>query len=297
MKINNNDFDIYYNYNNSYIRTNKQNNNTSNEMIDNVTLLISKQGKSLLKEAREKNIYANQLYESTNINNTNVKLLSEEYRTENYFKRPLSAKAINGSKSKFENNSEDQWNIFNNYLKENGVKAEKVEKIEKCLKKITNALDQLNSMDGYRGYSIESVAYTQASEVALKRLNDTLVPDDLKEGFSNLISEYSHFNTESRRLIMEEMTLDYKVKSFGTDKQYEYKDEMINNKQNFHDNEQAYFFTQFSNYYNDDISESEVRENIEKHLNAYYATKYQSENIKTVNVVGNIMSTLNYSKK
>lgn len=289
-----------YTYKNNDTKANKDSKNLSSNKDNSIIVSISNKGKNILREAKEvvnelknKNVFVN-------ISNDEIRELPEEYRIRDYSKLPFCAKAIDGGRSPFEDNTENQWEVFSTYLKKNGINEEKVNIIQKKLKNITSPLDQLNSLDGYRGYSVESFSYIQASEVALRHLNNTLVTDELKEGFNNLISEYKHFNTESRRLIMEEMTPDYMVIGLGKETKYRYKDEIIARKRSFYANEQSYFSAKFSNYYKDDINKNKIIEDLTKHLGNYYGSRYQYEKDnngmnQTIHTIENIMSILNYS--
>ena len=194
------------------------------------------------------------------------------YRVDDPFKMELRASSCFGDKNLFQDNSECQYKVFDEWLKENAseLTEETCAKIQEAVKNATTVMDQFNAMSGYRGTSFESVALLEASRFALENVKNTIVPQSLRSDFGQLINEYVRFNEESRNNIMERMTPNYMYEDIGKSTQIRNKDELISSQQRFYNREKEDIRDLLREYYSESANKGRAKTKLQQYTERYH---------------------------
>lgn len=253
--------------------------NTHNIVLeDDVT--ISDSAKNLVKTARDKVADFQAMHFSAI--NGDIKEIPAKYKCENLFKLELKASSISGDRSVFEGHSENQAAVFGRWLDENAseyLTEDEMKDLKDKINTMTAEVDSLNAKEGYRGTSYESVFLLSASEVGLKKVNEMYVPEQLQNGFSEMIDEYVHFNESARNSIMERMTPDYMVVGIGSKTEsYKYKSEIISAEKDFYKNEKTEITGLCDNFLKDEIDKDSFYNELKGCLKNYYENRYELRN-------------------
>lgn len=245
---------------------------------DDVT--ISESAKKLVKAARDK-ISDFQAMHFSSING-DIKEIPAEYKCENLFKLELKASSISGDRSVFEGHSENQAEVFEEWIDENAAEylsEDERNTLKEQIGTMVSEVDDMNSKEGYRGTSFESVFLLSASEAGLNKINKMYVPEQLQAGFSDMIDEYVHFNESARNSIMERMTPDYMVVGIGSKTEsYKYKSEIISDEKSFYKNEKTEITGLCGKFLNDEIDKNSFYDQLKGCLNNYYENRYELRN-------------------
>lgn len=211
---------------------------------------ISKEGKNLLTAGKEKAERFRQQIRFCTFGD--IQEIPAEYKMENLFKMDLKADSIFGGENLFQRNSTDQYKVFNEWLDDHAssISEDQLQAIKEEVKKATDRIDALNDQDGYRGTSFESVALLQASRSFLENMKDTMLPEEMRDGFQGMINEYTHFNETARDSLMQRMTPDYMVVGIGNETvSYKYKNEIVQSERKFYSKESEEISSKLSDYY------------------------------------------------
>ena len=194
------------------------------------------------------------------------------YRVDDPFKMELRASSCFGDKNLFQDNSECQYKVFDEWLKENAseLTEETCAKIQEAVKNATMAMDKFNAMSGYRGTSFESVALLEASRFALENVKNTIVPESQRSDFGKLIDEYVRFNEESRNNIMERMTPNYMYEDIGKSTQIRNKDELISSQQRFYNREKEDIRDLLREYYSESANKGRAKTKLQQYTERYH---------------------------
>ncbi len=197
----------------------------------------------------------------------------ERYRVDDPFKMELRASSVFGEKNLFQDCSECQYKVFDQWMRENAdtLSEEARAKIQEGVKNAVMAMDQLNAQSGYRGTSFASVALLESSRFALENVKNTLVPENLRPAFGQLIEEYVRFNEESRNNIMENMTPAYIVEDIGKSTQHlTHKEELLASQQTFYEREKEEVRELLRAYYSDTSDKAKVTAKLQQYTERYY---------------------------
>ena len=197
----------------------------------------------------------------------------ERYRVDDPFKMELRASSVFGEKNLFQDCSECQYKVFDQWMRENAdtLSEEARAKIQEGVKNAVMAMDQLNVQSGYRGTSFASVALLESSRFALENVKNTLVPENLRPAFGQLIEEYVRFNEESRNNIMEKMTPAYIVEDIGKSTQHlTHKEELLASQQTFYEREKEEVRELLRAYYSDTSDKAKVTAKLQQYTERYY---------------------------
>ena len=197
----------------------------------------------------------------------------ERYRVDDPFKMELRASSVFGEKNLFQDCSECQYKVFDQWMRENAdtLSEEARAKIQEGVKNAVMAMDQLNAQSGYRGTSFASVALLESSRFALENVKNTLVPENLRPAFGQLIEEYVRFNEESRNNIMEKMTPAYIVEDIGKSTQHlTHKEELLASQQTFYEREKEEVRELLRAYYSDTSDKAKVTAKLQQYTERYY---------------------------
>jgi len=108
----------------------------------------------------------------------------------------------------FSNRPQDQWLVFSQYLHESkyfdSLSDEELNKVETILQHITDGLDSLTTYSGINLFGIkkqqlnsyEAHLELASSTAALQHFSDTLLSDNVKAGFDQLIQDYVRHYTK-----------------------------------------------------------------------------------------------------
>ncbi len=197
----------------------------------------------------------------------------ERYRVDDPFKMELRASSVFGEKNLFQDCSECQYKVFDQWMRENAdtLSEEARAKIQEGVKNAVMAMDQLNAQSGCRGTSFASVALLESSRFALENVKNTLVPENLRPAFGQLIEEYVRFNEESRNNIMEKMTPAYIVEDIGKSTQHlTHKEELLASQQTFYEREKEEVRELLRAYYSDTSDKAKVTAKLQQYTERYY---------------------------
>ena len=197
----------------------------------------------------------------------------ERYRVDDPFKMELRASSVFGEKNLFQDCSECQYKVFDQWMRENAdtLSEEARAKIQEGVKNAVMAMDQLNAQSGYRGTSFASVALLESSRFALENVKNSLVPENLRPAFGQLIEEYVRFNEESRNNIMEKMTPAYIVEDIGKSTQHlTHKEELLASQQTFYEREKEEVRELLRAYYSDTSDKAKVTAKLQQYTERYY---------------------------
>jgi hypothetical protein len=197
----------------------------------------------------------------------------ERYRVDDPFKMELRASSVFGEKNLFQDCSECQYKVFDQWMRENAdtLSEEARAKIQEGVNNAVMAMDQLNVQSGYRGTSFASVALLESSRFALENVKNTLVPENLRPAFGQLIEEYVRFNEESRNNIMEKMTPAYIVEDIGKSTQHlTHKEELLASQQTFYEREKEEVRELLRAYYSDTSDKAKVTAKLQQYTERYY---------------------------
>lgn len=195
------------------------------------------------------------------------------YRVDDPFKMELCASSGFGGKNLFQDNSECQYKVFDEWLKENAneLSEETCAKIQEAVKNATTVMDQFNAMSGYRGTSFESVALLEASRFALENVKNTIVPESQRSDFGKLIDEYVRFNEESRNNIMERMTPNYMYEDIGKSTQFlRNKDELLSSQRSFYKREKEDIRDLLREYYSETANKGRAKTKLQQYTERYH---------------------------
>ena len=235
---------------------------------------ISKEGKSLLDAGKGKaERFRQQVHFCTF---GDIKEIPAEYKMENLFKMDLKADSIFGGENLFQRNSTSQYKVFDEWLDNNasGILEEQMQMIKDEIKNATEVIDSLNDQEGYRGTSFESVALLQASKSYLENLKNTMIPEELRNGFQSIIDEYTYFNETSRDSLMQRMTPDYMVVGIDNNTaSYKYRNEIIQSEQSFYSKESKDISSKFANYYSGGMSKEALMKDVRNYVTDYFTNK------------------------
>ncbi len=195
------------------------------------------------------------------------------YRVDDPFKMELCASSCFGDENLFQNYSECQYKVFDEWLKENAseLSEETCAKIQEAVKNATTVMDQFNAMSGYCGTSFESVALLEASRFALENVKNTIVPESQRSDFGKLIDEYVRFNEESRNNIMERMTPNYMYEDIGKSTQFlRNKDELISSQRSFYKREKEDIRDLLREYYSETANKGRAKTKLQQYTERYH---------------------------
>lgn len=287
MKIDNTDTMKMYSpeYVNNVVQANKKDGAQSGVQektaCDDVD--ISKEGKNLLVTGKEKAEQFRQQIRFCTFGD--IKEIPAEYKVENLFKLDLKADSIFGGENIFQRKSTSQYEVFNEWLDSNAssISENQLQAIKDEIKNATGMVDSWNNQEGYRGTSFESVALLQASKSYLENLKDTMLPEELKDGFQSMINEYTYFNETARNSLMQRMTPDYMVVGIGNNNvSYKYKNEIIQSEKNFYDKESKDVSSKFSDYYSGRMNKEALMKDLRNYVASFYAEHDSSLGAKTL---------------
>lgn len=233
---------------------------------------ISKEGKNLLTAGKEKAERFRQQIRFCTFGD--IQEIPAEYKMENLFKMDLKADSIFGGENLFQRNSTDQYKVFNEWLDDHAssISEDQLQAIKEEVKKATDRIDSLNDQDGYRGTSFESVALLQASRSFLENMKDTMLPEEMRDGFQGMINEYTHFNETARDSLMQRMTPDYMVVGIGNETvSYKYKNEIVQSERQFYSKESEEISSKFSDYYSGRKNKEEFLKDIGDYITSFYS--------------------------
>ena len=233
---------------------------------------ISKEGKNLLTAGKEKAERFRQQIRFCTFGD--IQEIPAEYKMENLFKMDLKADSIFGGENLFQRNSTDQYKVFNEWLDDHAssISEDQLQAIKEEVKKATDRIDALNDQDGYRGTSFESVALLQASRSFLENMKDTMLPEEMRDGFQGMINEYTHFNETARDSLMQRMTPDYMVVGIGNETvSYKYKNEIVQSERKFYSKESEEISSKLSDYYSGRKNKEEFLKDIGNYITSFYS--------------------------
>lgn len=245
--------------------------NAANEKIVRDDVDISKEGKSLLVTGKEKAERFRQQIRFCTFGD--IQEIPAEYKMENLFKMDLRADSIFGGENLFQSNSTSQYKVFDEWLDSNAsdMSEEQLQAIKEEIKNATGMIDSLNDQEGYRGTSFESVALLQASKSYLENLKDSVLPEEMRDGFQGIINEYTHFNESARDSLMQRMTPDYMVVDIGNNTvSYKYKNEIVQSEKKFYNKESADISNKFSDYYSGKRNKEEFIKDLGNYVTSFY---------------------------
>lgn len=197
----------------------------------------------------------------------------EKYKVEDLTKLELRASSVFGGDNLFQGHSEHQYEVFDKWLEEHAdtLPEEILSRIRDGVKNATDAMDKLNALGGYRGTSFESVALLESSRFALENIKNTIVPENLRSGFGQLVEEYVRFNEEARDRIMERMTPEYMVEDIGKSTQYNRpKEELLSSQRSFYSREKEEIKAFLREYYSEASDKAKVKTKLQQYTERYH---------------------------